>query len=70
MKLSITVNFGLEKEATHRTRTGNKKEVSAMSLTPLNHWSGREDLNLRPPEPHSGALPVCATSRRLLIRGL
>jgi hypothetical protein len=27
-------------------------------------WSGREDLNLRPPEPHSGALPVCATSRQ------
>ena len=26
-------------------------------------WSGREDLNLRPPEPHSGALPDCATSR-------
>ena len=22
----------------------------------LSHWSGREDLNLRPPEPHSGAL--------------
>ena len=21
-----------------------------------NKWSGREDLNLRPPEPHSGAL--------------
>src|SRR4051812_41046677 len=26
-------------------------------------WSGREDLNLRPPEPHSGALPGCATAR-------
>jgi hypothetical protein len=25
--------------------------------------SGREDLNLRPPEPHSGALPGCATPR-------
>ncbi|SMH65630.1 protein of unknown function [Acidithiobacillus ferrivorans] len=33
---------------------------------PANHliyWSGREDLNLRPPEPHSGALPGCATPR-------
>ena len=29
-------------------------------------WSGREDLNLRPPEPHSGALPGCATPRRRL----
>ena len=29
--------------------------------TPLQ--SGRRDLNPRPPEPHSGALPGCATSR-------
>ncbi len=27
--------------------------------------SGRRDLNPRPPEPHSGALPGCATSRTL-----
>ena len=27
-------------------------------------WSGREDSNLRPPEPHSGALPSCATPRK------
>jgi hypothetical protein len=26
-------------------------------------WSGREDLNLRPLEPHSSALPDCATPR-------
>src|SRR5205823_13305219 len=26
--------------------------------------SGRRDLNPRPPEPHSGALPDCATSRK------
>src|SRR5205085_4224010 len=26
-------------------------------------WSGREDLNLRPSEPHSDALPSCATPR-------
>jgi hypothetical protein len=30
---------------------------------PNKKWSGRLDLNQRPPEPHSGALPVCATSR-------
>ena len=29
-----------------------------------NLQSGRRDLNPRPPEPHSGALPDCATSRR------
>ncbi len=28
-------------------------------------WSGRWDLNPRPPEPHSGTLPSCATARRL-----
>src|SRR2546429_7296497 len=27
-------------------------------------WSGREDLNLRPPAPHAGALPGCATPRQ------
>ena len=30
-------------------------------------WSGREDSNLRPPAPHAGTLPGCATPRR---RGL
>ncbi len=30
----------------------------------LDIWSGRSDLNRRPPEPHSGALPSCATARR------
>lgn len=29
------------------------------------HWSGREDLNLRPTAPKAVALPGCATSRRL-----
>ena len=27
------------------------------------NWSEREDLNLRPPQPHCGALPGCATLR-------
>jgi hypothetical protein len=27
------------------------------------YWSGREDLNLRPPAPKAGALPDCATPR-------
>src|SRR5579864_8233408 len=29
-----------------------------------NEWSGREDLNLRPPAPKAGALPGCATPRQ------
>jgi hypothetical protein len=32
--------------------------------TPAGPWSGREDLNLRPPAPKAGALPGCATSRQ------
>ncbi len=31
------------------------------------NWSGREDLNLRPPAPKAGALPGCATPRHGLI---
>src|SRR5438105_6146626 len=30
-------------------------------------WSGRGDLNPRPPEPHSGTLPGCATARLLAM---
>jgi hypothetical protein len=33
-------------------------------LLPPTQWSGREDLNLRPPAPKAGALPGCATSRQ------
>ena len=35
------------------------------------NWSGREDLNLRPPAPKAGALPGCATPRhdwKVLVR--
>ena len=31
-------------------------------------WSGREDLNLRLPAPETGALPGCATPRKLPLR--
>jgi hypothetical protein len=39
--------------------TGAPLHLHAVGL-----WSGRGDLNSRPPEPHSGALPGCATARR------
>ncbi len=43
-------------------------------LSPMYPWtvftqSGRRDLNPRPPEPHSGALPDCATSRNTRRQG-
>lgn len=33
------------------------------------NWSEREDSNLRPPQPHCGALPGCATLRRAALCG-
>ncbi len=33
----------------------------------LIYWSGREDLNLRPPAPHAGTLPGCATPRMVAL---
>jgi hypothetical protein len=55
-------------------RTGRGERVSGIpdvtdddgqaTLSPQQDiWSGREDLNLRPPPPQGGALPGCATPR-------
>ena len=38
-------------------------EVSPGGMYEPLEWSGREDLNLRPPPPQGGALPGCATPR-------
>ena len=43
----------------------NKKGAKPLSLTPWFYWSEREDLNLRPLDPQSSALPDCATFRKL-----
>lgn len=40
-----------------------QKQRLVRTYSPVFVWSGRLDLNQRPPEPHSGALPVCATPR-------
>ena len=40
-----------------------QRKVKVQFLNPENIWSGREDLNLRPPAPKAGALPSCATPR-------
>src|ERR1700722_2430606 len=40
-------------------------ELAAGILFPRRRdWSGRGDLNSRPPAPKAGALPGCATTRR------
>src|SRR5436853_3642409 len=49
---------------THSTGRDKEKALQQKSLQSLIFTqSGRRDLNPRPPEPHSGALPGCATSR-------
>jgi hypothetical protein len=40
-------------------------EPGAGVVRPSGKWSGRQDLNLRPPGPQPGALPDCATPRGL-----
>ncbi len=45
-----------------RASLGQKREKQLESCF-LEIWSEREDSNLRPPQPHCGALPGCATFR-------
>lgn len=49
----------------HRFGFGKAKEkrLDVLLSSRCFDWSGREDLNLRPPAPHAGALPGCATLR-------
>ena len=37
-------------------RSKMEKELTGKPVTPYEYWSGREDLNLRPPAPKAGAL--------------
>ena len=46
--------------------------IDGLKQTSLKQWyhtkkSERQDLNLRPPQPHCGALPGCATFRKWLL---
>ena len=47
--------------------TVEKRKGLRFLVNPRFYWSGRGDLNSGPPEPHSGALPGCATSRKNAI---
>src|SRR2546425_5577005 len=49
---------------TARGRTKKKPTAEFSPQGLIFTESGRRDLNPRPPEPHSGALPDCATSRK------
>ena len=41
-----------------------KSELMNARVTNCKDWSGRGDLNSRPPAPKAGALPGCATPRQ------
>ena len=43
--------------------------ISAQKFFPsiFLEWSGRQDSNLRPPVPKTGALPGCATPRLVVV---
>ena len=47
-----------------RRKPKAKSRSGGRCLTGTDRWSGRRDLNPRPPAPKAGALPNCATSRR------
>ena len=56
VRLSIVFPFSISQDQF-------KREFS-VPYSVFGFWSGREDLNLRPSEPHSDTLPDCATPRR------
>lgn len=62
--LALTKTLPSTKPSSRLKRHHKKNGHSQFNVSArFYNWSGREDLNLRPPEPHSGTLPSCATSR-------
>src|SRR5262245_32009659 len=57
----LTANCQDEPSEARRGTLHGAAQVGA--ATPFGSWSEREDLNFRPPAPHAGALPGCATLR-------
>ena len=60
----VSGRSGTETDRVAWTAGRNLGTDDAALAAPFYNQSGRRDLNPRPPEPHSGALPDCATSRR------
>ena len=54
--------------ATFRVWTGCSSQLSYPAVFTILQWSGWQDLNLRPLDPKSSALPSCATSRKIMAR--
>ena len=73
-RMSFMLNFRVRPRArtpvalqSHARKKGLPNRAAlpftSVCVTTNSEKSGRRDLNPRPPEPHSGALPGCATSR-------
>ena len=54
----------------HAQHSREACDATAVTITAHQEttWSGREDLNFRPPAPEAGALPSCATPRFMCFR--
>ena len=60
----------LQARASYRSTTLSAFRTGARQPSGWEGWSGRADLNGRPPAPKAGALPGCATPRRLILHYL
>jgi hypothetical protein len=58
--------FGERRDGWKSARPQTKHPLTAGAK--IRNWSGREDLNLRPLQPHCSALPDCATPRKSIGR--
>ena len=67
-RCSIQLSYwrGISRQKAVCSRRKKKKRGFRLPAAdrPLNFWSGRDDLNVRPPAPKAGALPGCATPRQ------
>ena len=56
--------------ATNRNRCAGSAKPDIANKALVFNWSGRGDLNARPPAPKAGALPGCATPRQKGIQNI
>ena len=61
MPNAIVSILGFNPSVTWITKTMELRKITILESTTV--WSGRGDLNARPPAPKAGALPGCATPR-------
>ena len=62
LRQQIGVRDAVDEKALEGIRRSVRQTAAGAAVSIL-FWSGREDSNFRPPAPHAGALPGCATPR-------